>query len=174
MTALRKSVTLGVAMTVAIASTALGAGPASAEGSTHYANVGNPGWCLDGNGSSAYLHRCGHGDIDYQLWHYSEDAGQLTLKHVASGNCLTLLTANYVGLGSCDEPESVWNAVGSPPWVKFVNVPYRGCLRPVGTEVGGQSTYDLRVQRDCDLNPNTADDPDSIANVPNIFAWRYH
>ncbi|MFC7529238.1 ricin-type beta-trefoil lectin domain protein [Actinoplanes sp. GCM10030250] len=97
----------------------------------HYENVGNAGWCLDGDGNSAYLHACGHGNIDYQQWTV-QDAGAMLVKHKVSGNCLqVLLTTGKVTLGSCNEAGVIWTAVGKNGWVKFVsNTSPAKCLRP--------------------------------------------
>jgi hypothetical protein len=173
--ALRRFATLGVAMIVAVTSLMLGAVPASADGYTHYENVGNPGWCLDGNGTEAYLHRCGHGDVDYQLWYFTHGSDNLQLKHAASGNCLTFLplSAVSVGLRPCGGTGnlSLWDARGKNGWVKLINEEVSYCLAPTGTGVGGQTRYDLEVTVCDPANPDA--DPHDINNVPNIIAWRY-
>jgi hypothetical protein len=175
MKALRRLGTVGVVMIVAVAGLMLVATPASAAGNTHYENVGNPGWCLDGNGDEAYLHACGHGDVDYQLWNYNNDMNNVQLKHVASGKCLTALDTANVALRTCTGLGSLWDARGQNGWVKLVSqVTYRGgrhgCLAPFGTSVGGKSKYPVVVM-ECAPNP---DDPYNIGNVPNLLAWRYH
>lgn len=169
----RRFGTLGVAMILAAASLVVGAGPASAAGDIRYENVGNPGWCLDGNsgGDRAYLHRCGS---DFQVWTVG-DAGDMVVKHKVSGNCLQALPGNIlVGLGQCGTSGTLWYATGKNGWVKFINYgPYGGlCLQPTGTWVGGQPTYDL-VVASCNINKPEAD-PKDLTDVPNIVAWRFH
>jgi hypothetical protein len=163
---LRRFGTLGVAMIVAVASLMLGAAPASAAGYTHYENVGNPGWCLDGDGTEAYLHRCGHGDIDYQLWFYTSGMDNLQLVHAASGNCLVAYSSGWVALGQCTGSESRWDARGKNGWVMLWNRRYGGCLVPWGTGAPGDETYPIV------LDPEPCD-PGNLGNVPNLRAWRY-
>lgn len=161
--ALRRFGTLGVAVIVAVTNLMLGAIPASAAGQTHYENVGNPGWCLDSNGTDVYLHRCGHGDVDYQLWNYTQDSVDLQLWHNASGKCLVAHTPSWVALGDCTESESHWDAKGKNGWVMLWNRTYGGCLVPFGTSVPDER-YPLFLAN-CD--------PGNLGNVPNILAWRY-
>ncbi|MEV6634905.1 hypothetical protein AB0M54_29565 [Actinoplanes sp. NPDC051470] len=172
MKALRRFGTLGVAMIVAVASLMLGAAPASAAGDTRYENMGNPGWCLDGDGSFAYLHACNAGNV-FQVWNVG-DAGWMELKHKQSNTCLKALSNNLVGLSSCGELGTSWHASGKNGWVKFVSAAwgFGKCLRPYGTEQGGQPTYDLAVLVCNPDRPN--DDPYATDNVPNIVAWRFH
>jgi hypothetical protein len=179
MKALRRFGTLGVAMIVAVASLMLGATPASAAGDTHYENVGNPGWCLDGNGigngTEAYLHRCGHGTVDFQMWTVG-DAGWMHVKHKVSGKCLQVLSRTTVVLGSCGAIGTLWYANGKNGWVKFVGntAPYM-CLRPNETWVAGRPRYPLIVDW-CDPNNPTPTPLEKAAdvngNVPNNLAWR--
>ena len=164
-TAFRRFGTVTAAMIVAAAGLLLGAAPASADGYTHYENVGNPGWCLDGDGTDAYLHRCGAGDVDFQLWYYTHGSDNLELVHVASGKCLTAVTSFDVGLRPCDGRwGSRWDARGKNGWVKLVNRATGGCLQPSGTGVGGSTRYPLTMASGCGLGTD---------NVPNIIAWRY-
>lgn len=175
-TAFRGIGTLGVAMIVAVAGLVVGAGPASASGFTHYENVGNPGWCLDGNlDGEAYLHRCGSGGIDYQMWYFTHGSDNLQLKHEVSGDCLTFLplAAVSVGLRPCSGTGnlSVWDARGKNGWVKLINEEIGYCLAPVDTGVPGKTRYDLGVTVCDPSRPNA--DPHDLTNVPNIVAWRY-
>lgn len=125
-------------------------------------------------GEEAYLHRCGAGDVDYQLWHFTHGSDNLQLQHIASGDCLSFLpwTAS-VGLLSCDGTGNLsrWDARGTNGWVKLINEEASLCLTPVGTDVGGRTKYDLEVTLCDPNNPNA--DPHDITNVPNIIAWRY-
>jgi hypothetical protein len=177
MKALRKFGALGVAMIVAVASLMLGATPASAAGDARYENVGNPGWCLDGDGTGdkfeAYLHRCGSA---FQVWTVG-DSGWMFVKQKVSGKCLQALPTTRVALGYCGETGTSWYATSKNGWVKFINyqVPYYPnglCLQPTGTGVGGRSTYDLVVDW-CNHNNHDAD-PKDLSDVPNIVAWRFH
>src|SRR5688572_5518999 len=99
-------------MIVAVASLMLGATPASAAGDTHYENVGNPGWCLDGDGTEgrtlAYLHRCGSA---FQVWTVG-DSGWMYVKQKVSGKCLQALPTLEVVLGNCGAPGTGWYATG--------------------------------------------------------------
>ncbi|SNY45467.1 hypothetical protein [Paractinoplanes atraurantiacus] len=174
MKALRSIGALGVVMIVAVASLMLGAAPASAAGDTRYENVGNPGWCLDGNEEKlAYLHRCGSA---YQVWRVG-DSGRMQLTHKVTGDCLKVMPTLKVGLGTCGETGTTWYAYGRADlgWVKFVNYErtYPGtCLQPTGTSTGGLPKYDLIVNL-CDPTRPNADPSDVYGNVPNIVAWRF-
>lgn len=177
MKALGRFGTLGVVMIVAVASLMLGAAPASAAGDTHYENVGNPGWCLDGDGTEdrtlAYLHRCGS---DFQVWTVG-DSGDMVVKQKVSGKCLQALRTLAVALDTCGASGTLWYATGKNGWVKFINYqvphfPQGLCLQPIGTWEGGHATYDLVVYL---CNPNKPDaDPKDLSDVPNIVAWRFH
>jgi hypothetical protein len=173
MKALRRFGTLGIAMIVAVASLMLGATPASAAGDTHYENVGNPGWCLDGNGTEAYLHRCGHDQIDdFQMWTVG-NSGVMKVKHKETGACLKSWAFN-VSLSYCGDLGTNWYVNGKNGWVKFVNLSYspEQCLMPTGTGQGGLSRYPLIVDW-CDPNDHTANPRNIHGNVPNILAWRW-
>ena len=175
--ALRRFGSLVVTMIVAIASLMLGAVPASASGFTHYENVGNPGWCLDGNldGNRAYLHRCGAGRIDYQNWYFTHGSDNLQLMHVVSGSCLGFVPGTVrVSLLPCSGTGNLtfWDARGKNGWVKLINKEVPLCLAPAGTGEGGRTTYDLEVML-CDPSRPDADPHDIDKNVPNIVAWRY-
>lgn len=178
----RKAGPLGLAMLVVVGGLMLGATPASAVahdpviGTTHYENVGNPTWCLDGNGTgysfsedrtSAYLHRCGHGagQPDFQVWGFTNGQTYLQLVHNQTNQCLTVsLFDNVAYLGSCAGTEARWDAVGKNGWVMLVNRRYNMCLRPIGTGLPGYDFYWLALT-ECDRNP--------LGSVPNIIAWRY-
>lgn len=152
------------AVLAAALTTTAGLTPASAaSGYTHYENVGNPGWCLDGDGAEPYLHRCGHGDVDNQLWYYTSGMDNLQLEHAASGNCLVARSAGWIDLGDCTGVESRWDARGKNGWVMLWNRAFDGCLVPWGTDVPGDH-YPLVLEW-CD--------PGNLNNVPNIRAWRY-
>ncbi|RSM57660.1 hypothetical protein DMB66_31965 [Actinoplanes sp. ATCC 53533] len=182
MKALRRFGTLGIAMIVAVASLMLGATPASAAGDVHYENVGNPGWCLDGDGigsnTEAYLHQCGHGQTDFQLWTVG-DSGWMFVKHKVSGKCLRVLSTRNVILGRCGEAGTSWYANGKNGWVKFVGLADTTymCLRPDETWVPGRSAYPLVVDW-CDPRYPTPTSLHVAANVdnnvPNEQAWRWH
>ncbi|NUT93943.1 MAG: RICIN domain-containing protein [Saccharothrix sp.] len=160
-------------MIVAAASLLLWVAPASAAGDMRYENVGNPGWCLDGNGlgdrTDAYLHRCGS---DFQVWTVG-DAGWMYVKHKVSGKCLKVLTTKRVVLGYCGDPGTPWYATGKNGWVKFISntAPYM-CLRPDETWVAGRSTYPLIVDW-CDPSNHQASAFNIDGNVPNNVAWRF-
>ena len=153
-------------MAILVAGLVVSAGPASAaSGTAHYENVGNPGWCLDGNGVRAYLHRCGG---VYQTWQFSDGSRQFTMKQIQTGTCLT--SAGYLGatvsLATCNGGlAQLWNAWGTNGWVVFQMAVNPGeCIRPTGTEIPGRNDYDL-ILSTC---------PEDVSNVPNIYAWRYH
>jgi hypothetical protein len=167
--ALRRIGALGVAMIVAVVGLMLAAVPASAAPTTnyaypttHYENVGNPGWCLDGNNTSAYLHRCGHGEVDYQKWQYTSPATYLQLIHDVGGGCLTAWSTDAVSLSYCAHQVDRWNALptGTTGQVMLQNVYWGYCLAPSNTGIPGQSTYPL-VLLPCDRT-NT------------LVKWRYH
>ncbi|SEH03630.1 hypothetical protein SAMN05444920_14044 [Nonomuraea solani] len=170
---MRNTLRISAAMIVAVASLMLSATSASAAGNTHYENVGNPGWCLDGDGSEAYLHRCGHGQIDFQMWTVG-DAGSMKVKHTATGACLKALPTDRVGLGGCTDAGTTWYAAGKNGWVKFVSDTWGAgrCLMPTGTWQGGLSKYPLIVDW-CDPNNHLANPRDVDGNVPNWLAWRW-
>lgn len=169
--ALRRIGALGVAMIVAVAGLMLAAAPASAATTTnyaypttHYENVGNPTWCLDGNdrGDDAYLHKCGHGQVDYQKWQYTAPASYLQLIHNATGTCLTAWSPDDVTLSWCASGVDRWNALptGTTGHVMLQNAYWGGCLAPYYTWIPGSSTYPL-VLLPCDRT-NT------------LVKWRYH
>ncbi|BCJ49376.1 hypothetical protein Asp14428_08510 [Actinoplanes sp. NBRC 14428] len=159
-------------MIAAFAGLLVSAAPASAAGDARYENVGNPGWCLDGDGGSAYLHRCNTGNV-FQVWTVG-NSGWMEVRHKNSGTCLKALSNNLVGLSNCGEWGTSWYAAGRNGWVKFVSDAWGSgkCLRPYGTEQGGQTTYGLGVFVCNPDRPN--DDPYATDNVPNIVAWRFH
>jgi hypothetical protein len=165
---LRRIGALGVAMIVAVASLMLGAAPASAAPTTnyaypttHYENVGNPTWCLDGNNTGAYLHKCGHGQFDYQKWQYTAPASNLRLIHDLTLDCLTAWSPDYVSLSDCGTGLDIWNALptGTTGQVMLQNVYWGSCLAPAQTGIPGRSTYPLVLRR-CDVT-NT------------LVKWRY-
>lgn len=169
--ALRRIDALSVAMIVAVVGLVLVAAPASAAPTTnyaypttHYENVGNPGWCLDGNNTGAYLHRCGHGEVDYQKWQYTAPASYLQLIHDVTGGtngCLMAWSTADVSLSYCGTTDLVrWNALrtGTTGQVMLQNVYWGDCLAPNYTWVPGWSDYPL-VLLPCDRT--------------NIVKWRY-
>lgn len=167
--ALRRIGALGVAMIVAVAGLMLAAAPASAAPTTpygypttHYENVGNPGWCLDGNNTGAYLHRCGHGQVDYQKWQYTNPAIDLQLIHDVTGDCLTAWWAESVTLNDCGNGYDRWNALttGTTGQVMLQDRQTGGCLAPTWTWMPGRETYPL-VLRACNVNDT-------------LVKWRYH
>ncbi|MEU4689212.1 ricin-type beta-trefoil lectin domain protein [Actinoplanes sp. NPDC023714] len=173
--------TLGVAMIVAVAGLLLRAAPASAAGDVRYENVGNPGWCLDGNGddvdadrdgSPAYLHRCNAGN-DFQVWTV-EDWGWMKVKHRKSGKCLRVSSSNLaVDLGPCAGAGTDWYAAGMNGWVRFFTTaasPLSACLQPFETWRPGLEAYPLVANACSRTYPKI--NQDDLRDVPNIVAWR--
>jgi hypothetical protein len=155
---------LGVAMTVTVAGLIWGVVPASAApGTTDYENVGNPGWCLDGNGTSAYLRRCGPN----QTWQFSHGSVRFTLRQTANpAYCLTAypILGALVYMSPCADPAwSHWDAWGMNGWIVLKRNGTGLCAVPQNTHVPGRATYELALTT-C---------PEDVSNVPNRFAWRY-
>ncbi|GAB3002772.1 hypothetical protein [Saccharothrix stipae] len=177
METLKKFGTLGVVMIVAVASLMLGVTPARADGYVRYENVGNPGWCMS---NSAKLERCDGSNGQRWWWSVATSGywrGKITLRTVnryPDGNyyCLTTGAGPRPSVATLQICKDTWaeqhfTIWGQNGWVLIGYAApegFRGeCLRPYGTDQPGKEAYNIQLFS-C---------PPSLANVPNIFAWRY-
>ncbi|MGW6933550.1 hypothetical protein ACWGE0_26075 [Lentzea sp. NPDC054927] len=164
----RKLGSLGVAITVLIASVLLSATPARADGIVRYENVGNPGWCMAAV-QGVRLAPCGSNYHQQWLWNVVPTgpmAGMIMLSRsdYPREHCLAYDASwneAYLAYCNVNAANQYWSVWGQNGWVVYQLANTNSCLMPYGTDAV-RSTYPLALS----LCP-------ARTNVPNIYAWRY-
>lgn len=121
-----KRLTVGTLVgAVALVGMATIATPASAATSGKLKDV-STGYCLDGNGTSAYVGTCN--GSTFQNWTMTAVSGGYTLKN-GTGNCLDTNTTPSIYMGKCNGGNfQVWKVIGTSSGYRFQDLATSNCL----------------------------------------------